>query len=91
MRRTNLLAILLALTLLLGALPMTAAAADAPLLRSEAILCLWEDAGKPEPSRSIAPFADLDPSAEYYPAVLWAFETGLTDGTGDGRFRRRGS
>ena len=86
MKRTSLLAILLALTLLLGALPMTAAAADAPLIRSEAVLCLWEDAGKPEPSGNIVPFSDVDPAAEDYPAVLWAFETGLTDGTGGGRF-----
>jgi len=31
-------------------------------------------------------FADVDPDAYYYAAVLWATENGITLGTGDGKF-----
>ena len=87
MKRTKLMALLLALTVMLGALPMAAAAAEAePLYRKDAVVCLWNDAGCPAPTLTENPFADVDADAEYYKAVLWAAETGLTDGTGGGMF-----
>lgn len=86
MKRKSVLALLLAVVVLAGVLPMAAAAEEAPLLRHEAVVCLWEAAGSPEPAEAANPFADVEESAAYYPAVLWAFETGLTDGTGGGNF-----
>lgn len=87
MKRTRILALLLVLAVLTAVLPITAAAADElPLRRSEAVVCLWNDAGSPEPALTKNPFFDVDEGAAYYPAVLWAAETGLTDGTGGGKF-----
>ncbi len=76
----------MALAVLVSVLPMEAAAIDAPLHRSELVADLWEAAGSPAPTLTENPFADVDETAAYYPAVLWAFETGLTDGTGGGKF-----
>ena len=47
---------------------------------------LWRVAGAPEPENSVNPFSDLDPSAYYYKAVLWAIENGITSGTGADTF-----
>lgn len=49
--------------------------------RAEAVTFLWRAAGSPEPQSTEHPFADLDSSAYYYKAVLWAVETGVTKGT----------
>ena len=86
MKQRKVFAFLLALAVLVGVLPMAAAAIDAPLRRSELVAGLWEAAGSPAPTSAEAPFADVDKNAAYYSAVLWAAETGLTDGTGGGKF-----
>lgn len=49
--------------------------------RAEAVTFLWRAAGSPEPQSTEHPFTDLDSSAYYYKAVLWAVETGVTKGT----------
>ena len=88
MHRKTWLALVLVLALLVSALPISALAAgnSASLTRAEAVTALWEAAGAPEPARTDSPFTDVDPAVDCYPAVLWAVETGLTDGTGGGRF-----
>ena len=87
MKRSRILMLLLALAVLVGVLPMSAAAVDElPLRRSEAVVCLWNEAGSPDPATVKNPFSDVDEGDAYYPAVLWAAETGLTDGTGGGKF-----
>lgn len=50
--------------------------------RAQMVTFLWRAAGAPEPKNSVNPFSDLDPSAYYYNAVLWAIENGITSGTG---------
>ena len=47
--------------------------------RAEFVMILWAIAGKPEPTID-NPFADVREGKWYYKAVLWAKETGLTDG-----------
>ena len=87
MKRSRILMLLMALAVLVGVLPLNAAAADElPLRRSEAVVCLWREAGSPEPTMVQNPFSDVDEGDAYYPAVLWAAEKGLTDGTGSGKF-----
>ncbi len=87
MRSTRILALLLMLAVLTAVLPMASSAADElPLRRSELIVSLWNEAGSPEPTLTENPFSDVEERAAYYPAVLWAAETGLTDGTGGGKF-----
>ena len=49
--------------------------------RAQTVTFLWRAAGAPEPKNSVNPFSDLDPSAYYYKAVLWAVENGITQGT----------
>ena len=49
--------------------------------RAQTVTFLWRAAGAPEPKNSVNPFSDLDPSAYYYKAVLWAIEHGITQGT----------
>ena len=87
MKRTRILMLFLAMAVLAGVLPMSAAAVDElPLRRSEAVVCLWKDAGSPEPAAAESPFSDVLEGDPYYSAVLWAAEAGLTDGTGGGKF-----
>ena len=47
--------------------------------RAEFVMILWGIAGKPEPTIE-NPFTDVREGKWYYSAVLWAKETGLTDG-----------
>ena len=49
--------------------------------RAQTVTFLWRAAGSPEPTGTVNPFSDLDPSAYYYKAVLWALENGITQGT----------
>ena len=53
---------------------------NATLTRGEAMTFLWAAAGKPEPSSSNNPFADVSSDKYYYSAVLWAVEKGITAG-----------
>lgn len=54
---------------------------DAPCPRSEIVLYLWRAAGSPAPTTA-NPFIDVNSSDEYYSAVLWAYEAGITKGDG---------
>ena len=54
--------------------------------RAQIVTFLWRAKGCPEPSMSGNPFSDVDESAYYYKAVLWAVEKGITTGTGAGKF-----
>ena len=42
--------------------------------------------GQPEPTIESVPFVDLDESAYYYKAVLWAYEQGVTLGVDETHF-----
>jgi hypothetical protein len=57
-----------------------------PCTRCEVVTFLWRAAGSPEPTLTTSPFGDISPDAYYYKAVLWAYENGITVGTGDGMF-----
>ena len=58
---------------------------DAACSRAQIVTFLWRANGKPA-SHSANPFADV--SAAYYTdAVLWAVESGITNGTGRNTFR----
>lgn len=58
---------------------------DGYCTRAQVVTFLWRAAGKPEPSGSNS-FNDVDRSAFYYKAVLWAAEQGITNGVGGGKF-----
>lgn len=58
---------------------------DTPCTRSEAALYLWRSAGSPEPGRTAA-FSDVPPEADWAPAISWAVETGVTEGSSETTF-----
>jgi len=49
--------------------------------RAQVVTFLWRLFGCPTPSTGSNPFTDINSSAYYYNAVLWAVENGITDGT----------
>ena len=55
--------------------------------RAQVVTFLWRAAGKPEPTKTVNPFNDVQPDAYYYKAVLWAVEKGITTGTSATTFR----
>ena len=59
---------------------------DTPCTRAQAVTFLWRAMGCLKPSTTVELFKDVDPSAYYYQAVLWAAEQGITNGTGEGMF-----
>ena len=48
--------------------------------RAQTVTFLWRAMGSPEPITAVNPFTDVDESAYYYKAVLWAVENGITNG-----------
>ena len=54
--------------------------------RAQVVTFLWAAAGKPEPNAAEDPFVDVAASDWFYKAVLWACESGITAGVGDGLF-----
>lgn len=48
--------------------------------RSQVVTFLWRAAGCPEPTSTAMPFKDVKRGEYYYKAVLWALETGITEG-----------
>ena len=60
--------------------------ADDTVTRAQAITFLWAAAGSPEPTLAENPFADVSEDDYYYKAVLWAYENGITVGTGAATF-----
>lgn len=59
---------------------------DTGCTRAQAVTFLWRAAGCPEPESSYCEFYDVDESAYYYDAVLWATENEITSGTSDSTF-----
>ncbi len=62
----------------------TSASAFAPnetCTRAQTVTFLWRAAGCPVPASAGNPFADVDAGGYYYQAVLWAVESGITNGT----------
>lgn len=49
--------------------------------RAEMVMFLWRAAGKPEPISKENQFTDVTESDDFYKAVLWAMERGITRGT----------
>ena len=54
--------------------------------RAQMVTFLWRAAGEPKVMNAADIFADLDRSAYYYEALLWAVENGITTGTGSNTF-----
>lgn len=54
--------------------------------RAQFVTFLWRAANKPEPVSSVNNFSDVSATAhsDYYKAILWAAEQGITTGSGDG-------
>ena len=57
-----------------------------PCSRGQIVTYLWRAAGSPTPRSTGNPFVDVLPGSQYYQAVLWAFEHGITSGTGANTF-----
>ena len=53
---------------------------EATVTRSQVVTFLWRAAGSPAAATSTNPFTDVQASAYYYKAVLWAAENGITAG-----------
>lgn len=58
--------------------------------RAETVTFLWRAAGCPEPALTDNPFTDIKTTDYCCKAVLWAYENGITRGTGAARFSPRG-
>ncbi len=54
---------------------------DNSCTRGQIVTFLWRAMGKPEPKIANNPFQDVEKSAFYYKAVLWAVENQITRGT----------
>jgi len=59
---------------------------DMSCTRAQAVMFLWNAAGKPTPKSMNNPFVDVSEDAYYYQAVLWAVGEGITNGTDDHHF-----
>ena len=59
---------------------------DAGCTRAQMVAFLWRAAGCPDSTVKDIPFADVDEDAYYYKALLWAVESGITNGTAAAAF-----
>lgn len=59
---------------------------NASCTRGQIVTFLWNAEGRPEPESPANPFVDVNGTAYYNNAVLWAVENGITSGTGGGKF-----
>jgi len=63
---------------------------EEPSTRSDAVTYLWKLAGSPTEEASVKAvvnrFTDVPPDSEYAPAVAWALNAGITNGTTDTTF-----
>ena len=48
--------------------------------RGQIVTFLWRACGSPEPTKTDNPFTDVKSADYYYKAVLWAVESGITNG-----------
>ena len=55
-------------------------APDSACTRAQLVTFLWRAAGSPAAGTTECPFADVEKGAWYYDAVLWAAESGVTNG-----------
>ena len=53
---------------------------NAPCTRGQIVTFLWRACGSPEPEKTNNPFTDVKSTDYYYKAVLWAVESGITNG-----------
>lgn len=60
---------------------------DLPCTRGQAVTFLWRTKGTPVPNTMSTLFTDLEESAYYFMAVLWASEKGITNGITKTEFR----
>jgi hypothetical protein len=54
--------------------------------RAMVVTTLWRMAGEPEPEGDEAPFTDVVRGSYYEKAVIWAYENGIVNGVGQGKF-----
>lgn len=54
--------------------------------RAQVVKALWQAAGAAEPDTTTCPFTDVSAEDDYYQAVLWAWENGITTGADDTHF-----
>jgi hypothetical protein len=59
---------------------------DDDCTRAQVVTFLWRYAGKPEPTTAENPFTDVEEGTDYYKAILWAYENGITTGTSETTF-----
>lgn len=61
---------------------------DDPCTRAQFVTYLWRAVGSPEPTITVNPFTDVSEAThkDYYKAILWAAENGVTTGTTDTTF-----
>lgn len=59
---------------------------NAQCTRAQAVMFLWKAKRSPEPKTTDNPFKDVKETDYFYKAVLWAFEEGITAGTGNNTF-----
>jgi uncharacterized protein YkwD len=57
---------------------------DMNCTRAQIVKLIWNAFGNPAPSSSTTRFSDVGQNEWYTQAVLWAYENGITSGTGDG-------
>lgn len=56
--------------------------------RAAIITFLWKIAGSPMTyANTKSPFSDVDGTNQFYPAIMWGYETGIIQGYEDGTFR----
>ena len=55
-----------------------------PCTRAAAVSCIWKAFGRPK--AGAVSFTDVDADADFAPAVAWAVENGITNGTGADTF-----
>lgn len=59
---------------------------NAPCTRAQMVTFLWRASGSPKPVTDVCPFTDVNMDSYYGKAVLWAVETGITNGTSETTF-----
>lgn len=58
--------------------------------RALAVTALWNALGAPAPTATETKFTDVDPAADYYNAILWAYENGIINGNTETTFNPDG-